>query len=65
MSNTWVIFARARDNPAKVGLIPDKTTWRKLRGRRWLFLRIELSLEDEPMAYQLVGGVKAHQGYDG
>ena len=22
------------------------------------------SLEEEPMAYQLVGGVKAHQGYD-
>ena len=65
MSNTWIIFPRAWDNPAKVGLIPDKTTWLKSRGQRWLFLRIELSLEDEPMAYQLVGEVKAHQGDDG
>ena len=24
-----------------------------------------LALEDEPAAYQLVGGVMAHQGYDG
>jgi hypothetical protein len=24
-----------------------------------------LSLEDEPVAYQLVGGVMAYQGYDG
>ena len=24
----------------------------------------DFSLEEGPMAYQLVGGVKAHQGYD-
>ena len=65
MSNTWVISFRARDNPAKVGLIPDKTTQPRLRGKRWLFFRDELSLGNEPMAYQLVGEVKAHQGYDG
>ena len=65
MSNTWVIFARARDNPAKVGLIPDKTTQLRSRGKRWLYFRVELSLGNEPMAYQLVGEVRAHQGYDG
>ena len=26
---------------------------------------IRLTFPDEPAAYQLVGGVKAHQGYDG
>jgi hypothetical protein len=25
----------------------------------------KLSLQDEPAAHQLVGGVMAHQGYDG
>ena len=26
VSNEWVIYLRARDNPPKGGLIPDKTT---------------------------------------
>ena len=65
MSNTWITSPRVWDNPAKVGLIPDKTTQPRLRGKRWLYFRVELSLGNEPMAYQLVGEVKAHQGYDG
>ena len=65
MSNTWIISPRAWDNPAKVGLIPDKTTLLRQCGKRWLYFRMRLSLEDESMAYQLVGEVKAHQGYDG
>ncbi len=42
--------------------MPDKTTGRELWGQR---LGESLALGDEPAAYQLVGGVRAHQGEDG
>ncbi len=42
--------------------MPDKTTRRELWGQR---LGESLALEEEPAAYQLVGGVKAYQGEDG
>ena len=42
--------------------MPNKTTFREGCDQR----RGEsLAPEDEPAAYQLVGGVKAHQGEDG
>ena len=42
--------------------MPDEPTSREGCERRW---GANLTLGDEPMAYQLVGGVKAYQGEDG
>ena len=44
-----------RDNPPKGGLIPDAPG---LPGK-------DFSVREGPAAYQLVGKVKAYQGYDG
>ncbi len=62
MHNTWVIYLLAWDNSPKGLLIPDKTT--ALRGW-WEKVLARVPPIDEPAAYQLVGGVTAHQGYDG
>ena len=63
MLNTWVICREVWDNSLKGELIPHVIFLRHLRefkhGSQDLWFR------DEPAAYQLVGGVKAHQGYDG
>ena len=59
VSNTWAICPEDGDNLGKPGLIPDTLTgWHHLvwKGRK--------TLQDEPAAYQLVGGVTAHQGDD-
>jgi hypothetical protein len=45
------------DSPGKPGLIPHSLARVKVAAR--------LSLEDWFAFYQLVGGVTAHQGYDG
>jgi hypothetical protein len=45
-------------------LIPDETTTSAEVVRKG-GVRKDLSLKDEPAAYQLVGGVTAHQGEDG
>jgi hypothetical protein len=59
VSNTWVICPALRDKPWKRGLIPDGTAgcmvW-------WWKASV---VQDEPAAYQLVGGVMAYQGDDG
>ncbi len=65
MSNTWVTCPRDRDNLSKDGLIPDISmiplvSWIKIG-----ILKMDLSPIDELAAYQLVGRVKAYQGYDG
>ena len=68
MSNTWVIYLRDRDNLLKGGLISDNTFWAhvfKVKGgllRRYVGV---LPFADKPASYQLVGEVKARQGYDG
>ncbi len=36
-----------------------------MRGHKTFACKGSNSLVEEPMAYQLVGEVKAHQGYDG
>ena len=56
--NTLVTFPTIVNNSAKAVLIRDMTTVSRL-------LLKDLSLWDGPMSYQLVGEVKAHQGYDG
>ena len=53
--NTWVICPEVRNNSAKAGLMPDVDESLKLEPQG-------LALLDEPAAYQLVGGVTAHQG---
>ena len=63
MSNTWVTCPRDRDTPSKGGLILDTlfgTAVLKRKGGSQ-----GLSLRERPVAYQLVGGVTAHQGDDG
>ena len=60
--NTWAIYREVGDSSPKGELIPHVTLGlpgleRQSRGN--------LALPDEPAAYQLVGEVTAHQGYDG
>ncbi len=59
VSNTWVICPALRDKPGKLGLIPDMTK------DCMVFWWKGLLVQDEPAAYQLVGGVMAYQGDDG
>jgi hypothetical protein len=59
VSNTWAICPALRDKPWKRGLIPDMTIGRML----WWWKAS--AVQDEPAAYQLVGGVMAYQGDDG
>ena len=59
VSNTWAICPRFWDNTGKPVLIPDTTHLRM--GCAWK----ALAMQDEPAAYQLVGGVMAYQGDDG
>ena len=61
VSNTWVIYPRFGDNSSKDGLIPDNI----IRSYDWVIKggSQELPVEEEPAAYQLVGGVMAHQGF--
>ena len=57
VSNTWAICPEDGDNLGKPGLIPDVLT-----GWHHLVRKPRKGLQDEPAAYQLVGGVTAHQG---
>ncbi len=59
VSNTWATCPQLWDNPGKPGLILDTTT----EDLFWWWK--DLSAEDGPAAYQLVGGVMAYQGDDG
>ncbi len=61
VSNTWAIYPVDGDNFAKAGLIPDIPLGGHPLGRKGP----QGLLQDEPAAYQLVGGVTAYQGYDG
>ena len=57
VSNTWAICPADGDNLGKPGLIPDTLT-----GWHHLVWKSRKGLQDEPAAYQLVGGVTAYQG---
>ena len=59
VSNTWAICPALWDKPWKRGLIPDMTY--SCMGCAWK----APAVQDEPAAYQLVGGVMAYQGDDG
>ncbi len=59
MRNTLVTYLEVVNNPAKVGLIHDS------QGETSVFPCKDLSLQEGPMSYQLVGEVMAHQGFDG
>ncbi len=61
VSNTWAICLGEGDNLGKPGLIPRET---KVRHRTEAKVP-QGTLREEPMPYQLVGEVTAHQGYDG
>ena len=58
-SNTLVIYLEVENNPEKFGIILDSIPHRYLCGIK------APALQEEPMVYQLVGEVIAHQGYDG
>ena len=64
MSNAWVTCPCIGDNIAKAVLIPDTFPRRDLREESQL-IQWKLTYRDGPASYQLVGGVTAHQGYDG
>ncbi len=57
VSNTLVTYPKDRDNFEKSRLIPDKL-------EKLIFFSKAFALWDGLMAYQLVGRVKAYQGYD-
>ena len=59
VSNTWATCPQLWDNSKKLVLIPDVTADRMV----WWWK--DSSAGDGPAAYQLVGGVTAHQGDDG
>lgn len=59
VSNTKATYLRVEHNPEKSVLILHMLTARKCREERLRSLREGLS------AYQLVGEITAHQGYDG
>ena len=59
MSNAWVIYLRVGNNTGKLVLIPDALAGSHGLAKKWIPLRDGLA------AYQLVGGVTAHQGVDG
>ena len=63
VSNAWVICPRVGNNPAKAGLIPNKTTGTYVPGVKAGDSARGPALEDKPASYQLVGEVTAHQGY--
>ena len=62
--NTWAICREVGDSSPKGELIPHVVR-RGIPPTPKLVVAIRLALPDEPAAYQLVGGVTAHQGYDG
>jgi hypothetical protein len=59
VSNTWATCPRLWNNSGKPGLMPDIHT------SGHLVVWKDLLAWDGPAAYQLVGGVMAHQGDDG
>ncbi len=61
MSNAWVTYPQAGDNPPKGGLIPNVDA-PGIRGRLKAGILRDLSLEEGPACHQLVGEVTAHQG---
>ena len=60
VSNTWATCPTDGDTFGKPGLIPGTFLGRHRLGRKG-----RKTLWDGPAAYQLVGEVTAHQGYDG
>ena len=55
-----VTYPEERDNPGKLGLIPHVILRIRCLRMKW-----SNPLREGPAAYQLVGEVTAHQGYDG
>ena len=60
VSNTWVTYPEVRDNPGKLGLIPDS-----LSGQMPSRVKGVSPPQEGPAAHQVVGGVMAHQADDG
>ena len=65
MRNTWITYLWHRDNRGKLRIIPDETTASRDAAVNGRVLFGGLSAGERSMSYQLVGGVTAHQGYDG
>ncbi len=64
MRNTWIICPLVENNSPK-GLLMLHVTAGPLGPAGKEGARKRLSLKDESAAHQLVGGVTAHQGFDG
>ena len=61
VSNTWATCPQDGDNISKEMLIPDDI--HRSHDRSIKASSQELSIEEEPASYQLVGEVTAHQGF--
>ena len=64
MRNTWAICLKVGDSSAKAELIPHVIRG-DIASKSKVVVAIQLPLFEGPAAYQLVGEVTAHQGYDG
>ena len=61
VSNAWVMYSRVGNNTPKGMLIPNK-----IIGSSLLIKKAgQLAPKNQPASHQLVGRVKAYQGYDG
>ncbi len=59
--NAWITYLLAQDNRRKRWLILDKFTGSSLPVKK----AGQLAPTERSASHQLVGGVMAHQGYDG
>ncbi len=64
MSNISITYPRGGDNSSKGLLIPDGSGLMQSSQLNGGVLR-DLLLEEGSISYQLVGGITAHQGFDG
>ncbi len=64
MRNAWAICLQVEDSPPKGGIILDVIA-PHMRGCLKVGILRNLSPDEKPVSYQLVGEVTAHQGYDG
>ena len=61
VSNAWITYLLVQDNLSKDGLILDKFLWAAAQMKK----AGQLAPNEWSASHQLVGGVMAHQGYDG
>ena len=65
LSNTWSTYRQEGDNPGKLGTIPHRSRDLECPLTQICLRIVAGGPDDGTAAYQLVGEVTAHQGFDG